>query len=44
MEEPVEKLAAKFGILASLLASRLKEVEPTEAKALTAPLAELTRR
>ena len=27
----------------SLLASRLEEIEPREAKALTAPLAELTR-
>jgi DNA-binding transcriptional MerR regulator len=43
MEEPVEKLAAKVGILTSLLASRLEEIEPSEAKALTAPLAELNR-
>lgn len=43
MEEPVEKLAAKLGILTSLLASRLEEVEPGEARALTAPLAELAR-
>jgi hypothetical protein len=43
IEEPVEKLAAKVGILTSLLASRLEEVEPGEARALTAPLAELTR-
>lgn len=43
MEEPVETLAAKVGILTSLLASRLEEVEPSEAKALTAPLGELTR-
>jgi len=44
MEEPIEKLAAKVGILTSLLASRLADVEPGEAKALTAPLAELSRR
>lgn len=44
MEEPVEKLAAKVGILTTLLASRLEDVEPNEAKALTAPLVELTRR
>lgn len=44
MEEPVEKLAAKVGILTSLLASRLEELEPGEAKMLTAPLGELTRR
>jgi len=43
IEEPVEKLAAKVGILTSLLASRLEDVEPGEANALTAPLAELTR-
>jgi hypothetical protein len=44
MEEPVDKLAAKVGILTSLLASRLEEVEPSEAKALTAPLGELSQR
>lgn len=44
MEEPVDKLAAKVGILTSLLASRLEEIEPGEAKALTAPLGELSRR
>ena len=43
MEEPLEKLAAKVGILTSLLASRLEELEPSEAKMLTAPLGELTR-
>jgi excisionase family DNA binding protein len=41
IEEPVEELAAKVGILTSLLASRLDSVEPNEAKALTAPLREL---
>jgi hypothetical protein len=44
MEEPVEKLAANVGILTSLLASRLQEVAPSEAKALTAALVDLTRR
>jgi hypothetical protein len=44
IEEPVEKLAAKVGILTSLLASRLDGVEPNEAKVLTAPLGELSRR
>jgi hypothetical protein len=43
IEEPVEKLAAKVGILTSLLASRLERIGPSEARALTAPLAELTR-
>ena len=44
MEEPVEELAAKVGILTSLLASRLEEVEPSEAKTVTAALGGLTRR
>ena len=44
MEEPVEKLAAKVGILTSLLASRLDGAKPNEAKALIAPLGELARR
>jgi excisionase family DNA binding protein len=44
MEEPLEKLAAKLGILSSLLASRLEDVEPSQAKALAEPLAELSRR
>jgi len=44
MEEPLEKLGAKVGILTSPLASRLDGVEPSEAKALSAPLAELARR
>ena len=43
MEEPLEKLAAKVGILTSLLASRLDGIEPDEAKTLTAPLHQLTR-
>lgn len=43
MEEPVEELAAKVGILTSLLAFRLEDVEPSEARALRAPLDELTK-
>jgi len=39
--EPFEELAAKVGILSSLLASRLDDAAPAEAKALTAPLREL---
>jgi len=42
MEDPVVKLAAKVGILTSLLASRLEGIEPGEAAELTAPLGELT--
>jgi excisionase family DNA binding protein len=42
--EAVGLIAAKVGILTSLLASRLDGVEPNEAKALTAPLGELARR
>jgi hypothetical protein len=44
MEDPVVKLAAKVGILTSLLASRLEGIEPSEAAELTAPLDELTHR
>jgi len=44
IEEPVEELAAKVGILTSVLASRLEEVEPGEAKTVTASLGALTRR
>lgn len=44
MEEPVAKLAAKVGILTSLLATRLEGIETSEAEELTAPLAELTHR
>jgi hypothetical protein len=44
MEDPVVKLAAKVGILTSLLASRLEGIEPSEAAELTAPLGELTHR
>jgi hypothetical protein len=44
MEDPVVELAAKVGILTSLLASRLEGIEPSEAAELTAPLGELTHR
>jgi DNA-binding transcriptional MerR regulator len=44
MEEPVDELAAKIGILSSVLASRLEEVEPSEAKTVTASLDALARR
>jgi MerR family regulatory protein len=44
MDDPVVKLAAKVGILTSLLASRLESIEPSEAEELTAPLGELTHR
>ena len=41
MGNPVVKLAAKVGILTSLLSSRLEGIEPGEAAELTAPLGEL---
>lgn len=44
MQEPVDKVAAKLGILTSLLASRLEEIEADKAEELTAPLGELSRR
>ena len=44
MEEPVDKLAAKVRTLSSVLASRLEEVEPSEAKTVTASLGALARR
>jgi hypothetical protein len=44
MEDSVVKLAAKVGILTSLLASRLEGIDPSEAAELTAPLGELTHR
>lgn len=44
IEEPVDELAAKVGIVTSLLASRLEEVEPSKAKTVTEALAELARR
>jgi MerR HTH family regulatory protein len=44
MEDSVVKLAAKVGILTSLLASRLEGIDTSEAEELTAPLDELTHR
>lgn len=44
IEEPVDELAAKVGMLTSLLASRLENADPGEAKTVTAALDELTRR
>lgn len=44
MEEPVDELAAKVRTLSSVLASRLEEVEPSEAKTVTASLDALARR
>jgi hypothetical protein len=44
IEEPVGRLAAKVGILSSLLASRLDGIDADEADRLTAPLGDLTHR
>lgn len=44
MEEPVDELAAKVRTLSSVLASRLEDVEPSEAKTVTASLGALARR
>ncbi len=44
MQDPLVKLAAKVGILTSLLASRLEGINANEAEELTAPLVELTHR
>jgi DNA-binding transcriptional MerR regulator len=44
MEDPVAKLMAKVGIMSSLLATRLADLETSEAEELTAPLVELTPR
>jgi hypothetical protein len=44
MEDPVAKLTAKVGIMSSLLATRLADLETSEAEELTAPLAGLTHR
>lgn len=44
MEDPVAKLAAKVGILMSLLAARLEGLETSEADELIEPLVELARR
>ncbi len=44
LEDGVVKLAAKIGVLTSLLAPRLAGTKTSEAEELTAPLDELTRR
>lgn len=44
IEEPVDELGTKLGILSSVLAARLDDVEPAEAKAVTASLGALARR
>lgn len=44
VEDSVVQLTAKVGILTGLLASRLEDIEPSEADELTAPLGELTHR
>lgn len=43
MEEPIDTLPAKLGILASLLNSRLEDAEPEEVRALTPSLDALAR-
>jgi hypothetical protein len=44
MEEPIDRLPAKMGILANLLNSRLEEAEPEEVRALAPSLEALNRR
>lgn len=44
MEDPTTKLAAKVGILTSLLATRLEGLETSEADELIDPLVKLARR
>jgi hypothetical protein len=44
LEEPVDQLAAKVGILTSLLARRLSEVDPGDAKSVRASLGALAGR
>jgi MerR family regulatory protein len=43
MEEPIDRLPAKLGILANLLNSRLEDAEPDEVRALTPSLEALAR-
>jgi DNA-binding transcriptional MerR regulator len=43
MEEPIDRLPAKLGILANLLNSRLEDAEPEEVRALAPSLEALTR-
>lgn len=44
MEEPIDELAAKIGVLSSVLASRLGEIEAGRAEQIAAPLGELSAR
>jgi DNA-binding transcriptional MerR regulator len=44
MEEPIDELTAKLGLLVSVLAHRLEGIDPNQADQLTAPLQDLTRR
>ena len=44
MEEPIEELTAKLGLLVSVLAHRLEGIDANEADQVTAPLQDLTRR
>jgi hypothetical protein len=44
MEEPIDRLPAKLGILANLLNSRLEEAEPEDVQALTSSLDAFARR
>jgi excisionase family DNA binding protein len=43
IEEPVDDVATQVGILSSVLASRLEDIEPNEAKTVTASLGALAR-
>jgi hypothetical protein len=44
MEEPIDRLSAKLGILANVLNSRLEDAEPDEVRAVTPSLDALARR
>ncbi len=44
MEDPITKLAAKVGVLTSLLATRLEGLETSEADEVIEPLVKLARR
>jgi DNA-binding transcriptional MerR regulator len=44
MEEPIEELTAKLGLLVSVLTHRLEGIDAHEADQITAPIQDLTRR
>jgi DNA-binding transcriptional MerR regulator len=44
LDAPIEDLAAKVGILSSVIETRLEEANPSEARTLTAALDELVKR